>query len=364
MHSLCIFKMVDLSGQRLMKLSITQLIDPFLRDQGLRLGDVEICQLPADGSTRMFWRISALKRKFSFVVMFNPPVNRFTDRENNAYLFLGRHLKRRGMPVPEIYRSDLKTGWFIMEDVGRMSLQDAVLRTDDPIPLYQEVIDILLRLQIWGVRGFQTSWCCQTERYDKTVMRRLESYYFREAFLIKYLNLEGERLELNASFEHLAEKASKMDAFYLLHRDFQSRNIMISEGRISVIDWQGGRLGPLAYDLASLINDPYTDLARPAREHLLGYYLNSLQGYDSKATHGFLEHFPYVAIQRNLQVLGAFGFLTVVGGKRHFAQYIPKALQTLHSLLESLDDPELDQLRTIVVSVGKNLKGEGPGKHF
>jgi aminoglycoside/choline kinase family phosphotransferase len=332
-----------------------RLIRAYLKDHGLRLVDAKIDRLFGDGSNRMFWRISMKAREFRFIAMSNPPCDRLTERENSAYLFLGRHLRKKGIPVPEIYRFDLESGWFIMQDLGEVSLQDAVVRGDDAIPLYRKAIDILLQLQISGAQGFQTRWCCQTERYDRTVMRKLESDYFRDAFLQRYLGLEGKRLELDSAFAHLADRASRMEASFFLHRDFQSRNIMIANEQIGIVDWQGGRLGPLAYDLASLINDPYTDLPDPVKERLMEYYFSGLKAHDPKATSGFLEHFPYLAIQRNLQVLGAFGFLTTVKGKRQFVQYIPNALRILHNNLNKLNDPGLRPLCDVVASIVRQL---------
>ena len=148
--------------------------------------------------------------------------------------------------------------------------------------------------------------------------------------------------------------ASRADNGFFLHRDFQSRNIYLSEDKIGILDWQGGRLGPLAYDLASLLIDPYTALTVRERDQIFQYYLDLLQDSDPKGTMPFQESFPYLAIQRNLQILGAFSYLTKVKKKAHFEPFISPALKSLHGLLSDLKDPHLSTLLDLVKSL---LKG-------
>ena len=93
-------------------------------------------------------------------------------------------------------------------------------------------------------------------------------YFFRVAFLCRYLGLKRKWPELERPFNHLAEMASSAEGNFFIHRDFQSRNILVSQGRIGVIDWQGGRLGPLEYDLASLLIDPYVSIPHPVRDKI------------------------------------------------------------------------------------------------
>ncbi|MCP4567900.1 MAG: phosphotransferase, partial [FCB group bacterium] len=188
-------------------------------------------------------------------------------------LMIGRHLRKKGIPVPEIHQYDLEHGWFIMEDMGKTSLQERVSLEKNPLPIYENVLNHLFLLQTKGAEDFDPSWCCQTERYDSIVMRQYESAYFREAFLHLYLGLKRDWPELEAPFCYLADKASDADNNFFLHRDFQSRNIMFSDDNIGIIDWQGGRIGPLGYDLASLLIDPYTELSVEIREDLYEMYL-------------------------------------------------------------------------------------------
>jgi aminoglycoside/choline kinase family phosphotransferase len=329
---------------------LSEFITTFLKDVGLPTEDLQFHSLPSDGSKRLFWRLSPQSHS-SFIAMENAPTDDFSKRENVAYLMIGRHLFQKGLPVPEIHRFDLAKGWFILDDFGNASLQDEVSPQKNRVSIYESVIEILFRLQTEGAEGFNTEWCCQTETYDQYVMQHYEANYFRDAFLYKYLGLKKDWPELEAPFQHLAETASKADNHYFLHRDFQSRNIMVLGGKIGILDWQGGRLGPLAYDLASLLIDPYTGLSSYERDELYQHYLRFLNKYESRLVEAFNKYFPYLAIQRNLQILGAFSFLSKVRGKPYFEDYISPAMKSLHHLLEDLKDPHLSALKDAVNSL-------------
>ena len=323
----------------------------FIKELGFRDQEPEWRFLPGDGSKRVFWRISIPRTQPTYVAMENAPGDGFSRREDFAYLKIGKHLHQKGLPVPEIYRVDLSNGWFIMEDMGDHSLQSAASISKNRIALYQKVVEILFRLQIEGAEGFDPKWCCQTERYDPFVMRRHEAEYFRDSFLHDYLGLKREWPELEEGFDHLSQKASEADSHFFLHRDFQSRNIMVSEEKIGILDWQGGRLGPLAYDLASLLIDPYTDLSVHDQKQIYRHYLQLLEKYRYRRIDSFERHFPYLAIQRNLQILGAFSYLSRVRKKTYFDAYISPALNTLYRLLEELRDPMLSALTDVVLSL-------------
>ena len=125
-----------------------------------------------------------------------------------------------------------------------------------------------------------------------------------------------------------------------------------------MIDWQGARLGPLQYDLASLLIDPYVGLTKDEQMVLYDYYLRVLEKYLPKISPSFTEHYPYLAIQRNLQILGAFSYLSKIQGKKRFLSYVSPALRSLQGLLEELDDSEVYPLRELVRKINKNLRAD------
>lgn len=316
----------------------------FLERQGLGR-NARLTPLRGDASVRRFWRVRIAERRY--VVVAHPPTSPGVRRENAAYLHIGRHLRRQGLPVPHLHAWDLSSGLFLVEDFGDTTLQDAVRAGADPVALYRRVIDHLVRMQIRGAPGFDLRWCCQTARYDTVVMQRYEADYFRDAFLRRYLGLERSWAQLDPAFTYLRRQASRAEPIFFLHRDFQSRNIMIRDENLGFLDWQGARLGPLGYDLASLLIDPYTALPPEQQAAYYAHYLQRLARRRPNVVPALERTYPYLAIQRNLQILGAFAFLSTVRGKAAFEDYIPAALRSLRDLMEQTPDRPLDPLRRL-----------------
>ncbi len=306
--------------------------------------------IPADGSQRAFFRIQPRGSGRSWIAVENPPTTPFFRRENAAYLNIGRHLRNRGAPIPELLSWDLDKGWFLMEDLGGVRFQERWAEHDGSLDQAQGILAALFHMQVQGAEGFDPAWCCQTPRYDRDLMRRHESNYFRDAFLRGYLGLDRTWRELEGPFEHLAATASRADARFFLHRDFQSRNILVSDSGFGFIDWQGGRLGPPGYDLASFLIDPYLKLPAAAQERLYRFYLNLLHDHHPSLVGPFEETYQYLAIQRNLQILGAFAFLSRNRGKVFFESFIPAAARSLLHLVEASEDPGLRPLGRVVKS--------------
>ena len=331
--------------------SLHLFVTAFLANHGLSPGEYGHFPLTGDGSNRRFSRISSSHSDRSFILMENPPIHELKKNENRAYLMIGRHLFKKGIPLPEIYCHDLNHGWFILEDLGNENLQNRAKFTRNRIYLYEKAVDILFRLQIEGARGFDTRWCYQTAAYDEYVMRHYEAEYFRDSFLINYLGMRKNWTELESAFDYLISIALMAKNHHFLHRDFQSRNIMIQDNRIGVIDWQGGRLGPLSYDLASLLIDPYVGLSAKEKNGLFQQYLSLLKGHKTEWVEPFQRYFPYIAVQRNLQILGAYSFLTKTQGKSHFEKYIPPAIKSLQDLIDELADPKLSPLHDLTRSL-------------
>jgi len=309
-------------------------------------------RVPSDGSLRIFYRLS--NDQVSYIAMANPPRDENAKRENYSYLKIGNHFHGKGIPVPEIYRYDLDHGLFIMEDLGRRNLQEVVLSSDDHRDLYKRAIELLIRIQLVGREGFDPGWCYQTQTYDRVLMERFESDYFRTYFLQELLGLKEDLSYLRSCFEHLSYHASLAGNDFVLYRDFQSRNLIVNGDRIGVVDWQGARLGPLQYDLASLLIDPYVGLTEDDRTGLYNYYVETLERRLPGSAAAFTRYYPYLALQRNLQILGAFSYLSKVQDKKQFIDYVQPALASMRRLLVEYDEPELSSLRILVVEIEKD----------
>ena len=289
--------------------------------------------LQGDGSERAFYRVS--DRKVSLVLVWSPLVDQRFPNENDSYVYLGNHLLEKGIPVPEIYGYLRAEGLTLLEDLGSVHLQDAVQSTDDRlIGLYRQAVELLLRMQTAATQGLDTSHCFDTPVYDPPFIIRRELEYFRLNFLEGALGLEINSAYLEGDFSLLASRAGEVGGQpFFMHRDFQSRNLMVKGDLIYLVDFQGARLGPPQYDLASLLLDPYVQLPESIQDELLRLHSRNLSELTGMSVDEFMYRFSHVALCRNLQTLAAFSFLTKRKGRPHFAQYIMPAWRSLRRLL-------------------------------
>jgi len=293
----------------------------------------EAVPLAGDGSDRRFFRLPG---EPSLVLLYHPQPPGREVTENDSYFLIGRHLKSRGAPVPEIFVYCREEDWMLLEDVGDLSLAAVVEAAPGDAEImawYRQALEILVGQQLAGKEGFNPAWCFDTPAVTRPFLLERECRYFVWAFLQKYLGLEVEEADLAPDFERLLAGIPTEASPYFLHRDFQSRNLFVQEERLRVLDFQGGRLGPLGYDLAALLIDPYVNLPPDWQEELVSLYQEFLGQHLSIDSGDFREQYEHLALCRNLQILGAFGFLTRVKGKPQFARYIPPAVAGLRRRL-------------------------------
>lgn len=314
---------------------------------------LKIETMAGDGSSRKFWRISEGDQKLCLAVA-PPNQDEQNMAEAKAARAIGLHLFSKKIPVPEQYAWDEKTGILLFKDLGDCKLHDFVLqkRREDTADasirdLYKQVLVSLVKMQVTGAESFNPEWCWDTPQYDKKLMVERESGYFLRAFWQGLLGNE-EPDGLQEEFEQLASQAAMISADYFLHRDFQSRNIMINNDRHGFIDFQGGRMGPLGYDLASLLNDPYVSLSVDLQEELLEFYLYTLRIVVDVSREHFTSDYALLALHRNLQIIGAFAFLSEQRGKVFFRQFLPPALASLQRIIEKPQFAEYAVLRKCV----------------
>jgi len=317
-------------------------------DPNHKSASVEWQPLPGDGSDRRWYRLHLNQTP---MIVADHGIKPSADTcEADAFVAIGNHLHRQGLPVPRIYLEDTFAGLVFMEDLGSENLQTRVqasphlsaIETD-----YRRLIDILLDMAIAGGQGFNPGWTYQTRRYDRHVILEKECRYFVEAFLKGYLDLTAAYDTLAPECQRLADIIMAIEPLGFMHRDFQSRNIMVRENRFYLIDFQGGRLGPPHYDLASLLIDPYVNLPQALRDALLAYFAEQLQQRTGLSAASTQRAYRYCALARNLQILGAYGFLTRTKGKHQFSRYIPAAVESLQHGLAMFDRDEFPRLTTI-----------------
>lgn len=306
--------------------------------------------LAGDGSDRKWYRITSGGDSLILAdhgIRTDPAVG-----EIDAYVAIGDHLHRKGLPLPRIISSDRFSGLVFLEDLGDTLFQEIVSKETDVNRItgyYRSIIDTLVTMAVSGIEGFDPAWAYQSISYDRQLIIEKEARYFTGAFLKGYLGFdEFSETALGPEFDYLADKILTCATAGLIHRDMQSRNIMVKDGRHYFIDFQGARFGPVQYDLAALLIDPYVALGDQVRELLLQHAVESFSHRIPIDREQFVTGYRYCAVSRSMQALGAYGFLARVKNKSQFARYIPVALDTLKGLLDRLDDPMLSGLRSVV----------------
>jgi aminoglycoside/choline kinase family phosphotransferase len=305
------------------------LLEEASAELGLSGAPWDAAVVQADGSDRRFYRVR--QGGAHFVALISPRKNAEGLDENDSYFLIGRHLYGSGLPVPKIFWADPGGGRFLMQDVGDCHLQRLAQRHGvDMYGLYRRALQVLVRLHERGPCGFEAGFCFDHAVYDPSFVYDRELEYFRKAFLVGYLGLDVAEEDLRQDFENLAERAGSHSCDTVIHRDFQSRNIMVHKGRLWVLDFQGMRFGPPAYDLASLLLDPYVMLPAALQERLLQLYWAGVKKvFQHTSYERFYESYAAVRLCRNLQALGAYGFLGTVKGKKQFFRFIPGAWKQL-----------------------------------
>jgi aminoglycoside/choline kinase family phosphotransferase/dTDP-glucose pyrophosphorylase len=322
----------------------------------LPAGPIDIHLLAGDGSDRKWYRVRAGN---DTLVMADHGIK--SDQgvsEINSFLSIGRHLFDHNASVPEIFHDDIFAGLVFLQDLGDTSLQMAVSGKDDGniISMYESVIDQFLHMAVHGAESFDVSWAYQTAEYSRELILERECRYFVDAFLNGYLKMGIDFAALSDEFSILVDLALTHAVKGFMHRDLQSRNIMVKDNTMYFIDFQGGRIGPIQYDLASLLNDPYVFLPEHVKTVLFKYCLSKLKTMIEIDAQSFTSGYWFCTITRLLQALGAFGYLSTVKEKRYFESYIPIALTTLQKHLDASESKIFRKLTKTVKNVATRFE--------
>lgn len=292
-----------------------------------------IVPLRAHGSERRIYRLADGAR--SVVGVVNGDL-----AENAAFVAFSRHFRARSLPVPEIFAVSPDGTAYLEEDLGDTTLFElltggrAAGSAEVPAAaaaVYERVVRWLPEFQVRAGRDLDYAPCHPRGRFDRQSMR-WDLDYFKYYFL-KLAQVPFHEQALEDDFEALTDFLLRAPAEFFLYRDFQSRNIMVREGEPWFIDYQGGRRGPLQYDLASLLVDAKANLPGPFRDALAGSYLRALGAHLEVDRESFFAFYDGFTLIRILQAMGAYGFRGFYERKAHFLQSVPYAIRNLETLL-------------------------------
>lgn len=304
-------------------------------------------EMPSSGSNRRYFRL-----------LGNPTligVSGESLEENRAFLYMAEHFKQKGLPVPSIYARSENGMFYLQEDLGDTLLFNAIekgrqtsLFSEEEKELLRKTMRLLPAIQFAGADGMDFSYCYpQAEFNSRSILWDLN--YFKYCFL-KATGLDFQEDRLEDDFQKMSDVLLRSSSATFLYRDFQSRNVMVKDGEPWLIDFQGGRKGPIYYDVASFLWQAKANYPDELRQELLHEYIQALRKYkpvDEAYFHAQLRHF---VLFRTMQVLGAYGFRGYFEKKPHFIQSVPYAIENLRQLLKE-PYPEYPYLTEVLKSL-------------
>ncbi len=309
------------------------------------LAALEAALIGTGGSDRKYYRLYDQEKSAVLMVCSSD------DPDYDRHIDYTQFFRRHSLPVPEMFETDGGRKQALFEDLGDLSLYSWLQcrRESQMIEgMYRKVLNILIDLHTKVSANIAECPLLASRVFDCEHLR-WETGYFMERFVSGHSGMMIKNAHtLKEEFQMLAET---VDSFpkTVVHRDFQSQNLMIMKGGIPrVIDYQGARMGPPSYDLASILWDPYYRIEEAMLERLLCYYIGKMNAvaFNEFDEDEFRYSLLLCRLQRHMQALGAYGFLSEVKGKKYFLKHIPQAVRYLkeESALVSEDFPALHEL--------------------
>jgi aminoglycoside/choline kinase family phosphotransferase len=312
-------------------------IDRFLAETGLGAHVAKVLALTGDASDRQYFRV-LLRNEPSQVLALHTGAIEF---ETLPFVNVAELLSQMPVPVPRILAHSNPLGIIALQDLGDVTLQAhlGAASQAEHAALYRQAVSFIEVVQRRG-RELESAVHLPYRIAFDVEKLTWELQFFTKHFLEGYRGAslsDASRRALAREYESIVEELAA-EPRVLCHRDYHSRNLMLHEGNLYIIDFQDARMGPDTYDLVSLLRDSYVDFTEQQVEELIAFFLalrgNSADGTDSAADdQEFRARFDLMALQRNLKALGTFGYQTTSRSNSVYIQYIPRTLNYVRANL-------------------------------
>ena len=346
-------------------------IQNILADLTRSIGETpyEIQPIAESGSARKYYRV--ITEKSSMIGTYSSNIE-----ENEAFLAFSKHFHDLGLNVPEVFAVNKERTCYLQNDFGDDNLFAHVQKSlmannvsdlrqaqgpldNGPstgsgtlLSLYKKALSHLVKLQVLGHQGLDYTKAYPTERFDRQAIID-DLNYFKYYFVKPHEEIDFNETRLGKDFEAFADFVSQAPCDFFMYRDFQSRNIMVKDGELYFIDFQGGRQGPLNYDVVSLLYQVKAQIPQATRDELVNYYKAELSQYMSPGAVKFDTYQPYFVYLRLMQVLGAYGFRGLIQKKSHFIESIPYALREIETLSKATPLTAYPELQSVISQLNK-----------
>lgn len=302
----------------------------------------KIEQLTGSGSNRQYFRMTGIRNLIA--------VRGESIAENRAFIYMARHFHEKGIPVPEVLAVSNDESCYIQEDLGDTLLFNAIANgrntgifSNHEKELIRKSITVLPSIQFKGAEDMDFGMCYPLSDFNRrTVMWDLN--YFKYCFL-KATGINFNESNLEDDFEEMTNILLSASSDTFMYRDFQSRNVIIKDEKPYFIDFQGGRKGPIYYDVASFLWQAKANFNSEIREEMIETYISEANKFTEINSDEFKKTLHHFVVFRTMQVLGAYGFRGLFERKTHFIESIPYALNNLQALFKNPNEyPYLSKL--------------------
>jgi aminoglycoside/choline kinase family phosphotransferase len=323
-----------------------QRIDGYLHESGLADSGARVVPLTGDASDRRYFRIIPAEGVSIVLALHAGPIEFATLPFANVAALM----QEIPLPVPAIFGHSDALGIVALQDLGDVTLQAHVgaAAATEHAALYRQAVSFIALLQRRGAELESSAHLPYGIAFDVEKLT-WELEFFTKHFVEGYRGVRlkrGERAALSAEFAFMVSELAA-EPRVLCHRDYHSRNLMLSEGSLYIIDFQDARMGPDTYDLVSLLRDSYVDIGDAVLDDLIAYFLAlTTRTPDEVDASEFRRRFDLMALQRNLKALGTFGYQTITRRNPVYIQYMPRTLRYARTNLEK--HARFDRLRDLL----------------